>query len=298
MNGPASEKVVNALSFDVEDYFHATALANAFRGESWETLPSRVETNTRRLLDLLDRANTKATFFVLGWVAERFGGLVREINYRGHEIGSHGYSHSLIYTQTEKDFRAETRKGKATLEQLIGVRVRGYRAASFSIVRKSLWALDVLGEEGFEYDSSIFPVLHDRYGMLGAPRFPHYLRLSSGATLIEVPPSTLRFAGMTLPTGGGGYFRLLPYSYTEFSLRRLNFVERQPMVFYLHPWDMDEQQPRGDVSLVTKARHYFNVARCEHRLAKLLSRWSFAPITTVLGRLGNGLPVHQHKSYV
>ena len=274
--------IVNALSIDVEDYFHASALTGAFGDRAWGDLPSRVRRNTHRLLDLFDDCGTRATFFVLGWVAERDPGLVRDIHARGHELACHGLTHKLVFDQTPKEFREETRRAKQLIEDAAGTAVNGYRAASFSITRRSLWALDVLADCGFSYDSSIFPVHHDRYGVPGAARAPHRLALPTGATLIEFPPSTIRVAGLTLPAGGGGYFRLLPYAYTRFSLRQLNDREREPLMFYLHPWEIDEDQPVGDVKWLTRIRHYRNLGACESRLRRLLGERPFAPIRDVL----------------
>lgn len=273
---------LNALSFDIEDYFHASALKDAFGGRGWEQLPSRVVGNTRKLLDLLDQESVKATFFVLGWVAEQFGELVRDIHARGHEVACHGYSHQLIYNQTREVFEQETRKAKSLLEDSTGVAVQGYRAASFSVTRRSLWALDVIADAGFRYDSSIFPVHHDRYGVPGAPRFPHTARLTGGRCLLEFPPSTIRVAGLTLPTGGGGYFRLFPYAYTHYSLQRLNEWEKRPMMFYLHPWEVDTGQPRGTVSALTRIRHYRNIDQCESRLRRMVREWNFGTVAQVL----------------
>jgi polysaccharide deacetylase family protein (PEP-CTERM system associated) len=278
-------RIVNALSFDIEDYFHAAALEQAFGGAAWEELPSRVEANTRQLLDLLDDTGAKATFFVLGWVAERHPGLVRDIHARSHEVASHGFSHRLIYRQSRDEFRQETLRSKGLLEDAIGAPVHGYRAASFSITGESLWALRIIREAGFEYDSSIFPIHHDRYGVPGASRFVHRIDCGEAGDLIEFPPSTVRIGRFTLPVGGGGYFRLLPYWYTQFGMRRLNRNEGQPLMFYLHPWEVDVNQPVGRVGWLTRVRHYRNIGRCAARLRRLVSSGSFAPIRDILQSL-------------
>jgi len=282
---PAAGQVVNALTFDIEDYFHAAALEHAFGGAAWESLPSRVEANTRRLMDLLDESGVKATFFVLGWVAERNAGLVREIHAREHEVACHGYSHRLIYRQSPVEFRQETLRAKQLLEDTIGHPVQGYRAASFSITGESVWALRIIREAGFEYDSSIFPIRHDRYGVPGASRFVHRIDCGDSGELIEFPPSTMKIGNLTLPVGGGGYFRLLPYWYTHLGLRRLNDIEGQPLMFYLHPWEVDTEQPVGKVGWLTRVRHYRNIHRCAERLRKLISAGSFAPVREILRSL-------------
>ncbi len=229
--------------------------------------------NTEKLLGLLAGRGVQATFFVLGWVAERFPALVRKLHASGHEVACHGFSHQLIYTQTHETFRQETRHAKHLLEDLIGEKVRGYRAATYSITEASLWALDVLEELGFEYDSSVFPIRHDLYGIPDAPRFPY--RVGSGA-LLEVPLTTLELAGLRLPCGGGGYFRLMPYRLFRWALRRVNATDHQPVVFYCHPWEVDPDQPRvAGTSLKSRFRHYLNLGATERRLERLLSdfRW-------------------------
>ncbi len=276
--------MVNALSFDVEDYYHVSAFAKVVNRDRWEHYPSRVDNNTRRILDLLDRFDTKATFFVLGWVAERHVALVKEIHARGHEIACHGYSHKLIYNQSPEEFREETRRSQQILENAIGNRISGYRAASYSITRRSLWALDILHDLGFRYDSSIFPVRHDRYGIPDAPRFPHYVVFGDGKKMLEFPVSTLNIWRYRLPVGGGGYFRIFPYSLIAYAISHLNEEERQPAMFYLHPWELDPDQPRIQAGLVSRFRHYHNLKKCEQRLCKLLSGKSFTTVTEVLER--------------
>jgi polysaccharide deacetylase family protein (PEP-CTERM system associated) len=281
---PWTDGVVNALSFDVEDYYQVSAFAKVVDPSQWEKYSSRVDQNTRRILDLLDYNATKATFFVLGWVAERHVRLVKEIHARGHEIACHGYSHQLIYTQSPEEFRRETRKAQEILEDAIGSRIGGYRAASYSITRRSLWALEILCDLGFRYDSSIFPIRHDRYGIAGAPRFPHNIVLGDGKRILEFPVATLNIWGYRLPVGGGGYFRIFPYSLIAYAISYLNEVERQPAMFYLHPWELDPDQPRIEAGLISRFRHYHNLKKCEQRLRKLLDAKSFAPVTKVLER--------------
>jgi polysaccharide deacetylase family protein (PEP-CTERM system associated) len=273
--------VLNAMTVDVEDYFQVSAFDRAVPRSAWESMESRVVTSTMRLLDLFDSHDVRATFFVLGWVAERHAELVREISGRGHEIASHGYGHRLVYELTVAEFRDDVRRARRVLEDTIGQAVTGYRAPSYSITRRSLWALDVLVEEGHTFDSSIFPIRHDRYGIPDAPRHAHVIRLQSG-TLIEVPPSTARLGLMTLPVAGGGYFRLLPYGWTRWGIARLNDRERQPAIFYLHPWEIDADQPRMAVSGLTRVRHYRNLHQTETRLRQLLEEFRFGPLRSVL----------------
>lgn len=277
--------IENALTIDVEDYFQVAALAEAVRPEDWHSMEYRVEANTNRLLDLLDKHNTKATFFTLGWVAEKSPELVRTIQRGGHEIASHGYSHQLIYNQTPEVFREETRRSKQILEDITGEPITGYRAASYSITQQSRWALDILAEEGFVWDSSIFPVHHDRYGMPGTPRWPHKLTTDEGHELAEFPLSTLKFPGYTLPIAGGGYFRLFPYWFSRWGLGSIN-RQGQPFVFYLHPWEVDPGQPKLDVKWFSRFRHYNNLDVCEPRLDKLLGHFSFVPMGEVLRKQG------------
>ena len=229
--------------------------------------------------------NTKATFFTLGWVAEKSPALVRRIHDAGHEVASHGYSHQLIYKQTPEVFREETRRSKAILEDIIGEPVTGYRAASYSITAQSRWALDILCEEGFTWDSSIFPVHHDRYGMPGTPRWPHRLKTDNGSEIAEFPLSTLKLPGYTLPIAGGGYFRLFPYWFSQWGLGSINRMGK-PFVFYLHPWEIDPGQPRLDVKWFSRFRHYNNLEVCEQRLVNLLKRFRFTTMSDVLVEQG------------
>jgi polysaccharide deacetylase family protein (PEP-CTERM system associated) len=276
----------NALTFDVEEYFHAEAFARVLRPEEWPTLESRVTRSTERLLDILDRDRVRATFFVLGWVAERHPSLVREIASLGHEIACHGYGHRMIQHLTRQEFERDVTRAKRALEDATGRVVLGYRAPTFSIMRETLWSLDVLSETGFRYDSSIFPVVHDRYGIPDAPRFPHRLKAPNGCEITEFPMSTVEVLGRRLPVAGGGYFRLLPYGLTRRAIARINAREGQPAMVYLHPWEIDPDQPRLPVGPLTRFRHLVNVGKTEARLTRLLSDFSFAPAAEVLAETG------------
>lgn len=278
--------VVNAFSVDVEDYFQVAALAPSVPRDSWSTREYRVERNTERILGLLAERGMRGTFFVLGWCAERSQGLVKRIAAAGHEIACHGFSHQLIYGQNETEFRAETTRAKRFLEDTIGAPVSGYRAASFSITRESLWALDVLIDLGFEYDSSVFPIVHDRYGIPGAAREPGVIVAPSKRALVEFPMSAASFAGVRVPVSGGGYFRLLPYAVTRAGLRQINERAGQPFTFYLHPWELDPGQPRVKVGLLSRFRHYNNLHKCEGRLRRLLDDFSFSTMRHVLETRG------------
>ena len=276
-----TRKIQNALTIDVEDYFQVAALAEAVDRDDWSSMEYRVEANTDRLLALFDEHQTKATFFTLGWVAERSPALIRRIRDAGHEIASHGYSHQLIYTQTPEVFREETRKSKTVLEDITGNAVTGYRAASYSITSKSRWALDILCEEGFTWDSSIFPVHHDRYGMPGTPHEPYLLQTPNGGTLTEFPLSTCPIGQYRLPIAGGGYFRLFPYGLSRWGLGKINKAG-QPFIFYLHPWEIDTEQPRLKVKAFSRFRHYNNLDKCMGRLERLLGDFRFGSVSDVL----------------
>jgi len=275
----------NALTFDVEEYFHAEAFARVLRPEQWPALESRVVATTGRILDILDRERVRATFFILGWVAERHPGLVREIASLGHEIGCHGYGHRMIQHLTRSEFERDVTRAKSALEDAIGHAVLGYRAPTFSIMRETLWSLEVLCEAGFRYDSSIFPIVHDRYGISDAPRFPHRLRDPNGCDLVEFPMSTVMLVGRRVPVAGGGYFRLTPYTLTRRALRRIN-REGQPAMVYLHPWELDPDQPRLPAGRLTRFRHLVNVGKTEARLVRLLGDFAFAPAAEVLAATG------------
>ena len=262
------------LSVDVEDYFHVEAFSKVVHRDQWNDFPSRVESNTHRILDLFDECQVKGTFFILGWVANRFPRLVRQIVDRGHEPACHSYWHRLIYTLTPDEFRGDTMRAKECIEQCAGQPVFGYRAPSFSIVSRSAWALDVLAEAGFQYDSSVFPVKHDTYGVPGAPRSPFQIMTSSGP-IIECPMTTFRVArSPNLPLGGGGYLRMLPKWYTRFGIEQ---ARRQgiPLICYIHPWEVDPEQPRIDAPLKSRLRHYTNLGKTAERLKELIAGGSF-----------------------
>jgi len=284
MKPDTRDGVVNAMTIDVEDYFQVSAFDRVVKRGDWETLPGRVVSNTERLLQIFDEENVVATFFVLGWVAERYPQLVRRISAAGHEVASHGYAHRLIYHQTREGFRDDIRKAKSILEGITGEPVAGYRAPSFSITRKSLWAMDVLIEQGYTYDASVYPIRHDRYGIANFPRHSHVFKARKGS-LLEVPGSTVRFCGMNWPIAGGGYFRILPYEWTQAGIAHLNKSERRPAVFYLHPWEIDPDQPRLQVGRVTAFRHYRNLGKTEQRLRRLLKDFRFGPLRDLVAGL-------------
>ena len=277
--------IKNALTVDVEDYFQVSAFADSVKQKEWGDHPLRVESNTQKLLDMFDEYQLKATFFVLGWVAERQKSLILEIANRGHEVACHGYSHQLVYNQTPEVFQEETLRAKNILEDVIQQQVRGYRAASYSITEKSLWALDILAESGFVYDSSIFPVRHDRYGMLDTPEHPYVLKTPKGHSIIEFPLSTAKVINYRLPIAGGGYFRLYPYWLSRMGLSQIN-RQKKPFIFYLHPWEIDPDQPRISASWFSRFRHYNNLDKCESRLRNLMMDFQFVTTWEVLSNLG------------
>jgi len=282
--------MLNALTIDVEDYFHVQAFADVISSAHWDEYPVRVERNTFRLLEILGRRNVKATFFILGWVADRCPALVRAIVDSGHEIGSHGYGHRMLTRGSQANFREDLIRAKSTIEDQTGSRVTCFRAPSYSITLKTLWALEILAEFGFEYDSSIFPIRHDYYGIPDAPRFPHYWSLKSGARLLEFPPSTVRILGINVPIAGGGYLRLLPYKVTAWAIRHLNQKEDQPAMVYLHPWEIDPDQPRLAASWRSRFRQYQNLQTTEKKLTRLLDDFSWAPMSKVLSGYGRPIP--------
>lgn len=277
------KEVLNALSVDVEDYFQVSGFAERIAPSQWPSFEPRVERNTERVLELFGRKRVRATFFVLGWIAERFPALVRRIADAGHEIGCHGYSHRLIYNQYPAHFHRETRRARELLEDIVGAPVRGYRAASYSITKRSLWALDILAREGFTYDSSVVPALHDRYGIPGSNPQPHVLSTAYG-DLVEFPPTTMRFMTTRIPIGGGGYFRLYPYRFTAWALRRANRTAG-PFMFYLHPWEIDPGQPRIRAHPNAYLRHYLNLHKCEARIERLIDEFRFGTVSEVLATL-------------
>ena len=279
---PNHGPVVNAMTIDVEDYFHVSAFQDNVARSDWDRMESRVVRNTEQLLDIFDSHGVRATFFVLGWVADKYPTLVKRIAAAGHEVASHGHGHRLIYEQTPEQFREDLRRSRDSIASAAGISVQGYRAPSFSITPRSLWALDIIREEGFVYDASVFPIRHDRYGLPGSPR--HFYTMDrSGGTLWECPGSTVRFGGVNLPVGGGGYFRLLPYWWTKWGISRVNGAEGRAAVFYLHPWEIDPDQPRLPGSALSRYRHYTNLDRTESRLRRLLTDFQFAPLGELLG---------------
>jgi polysaccharide deacetylase family protein (PEP-CTERM system associated) len=279
------------MTVDVEDYFHVSALADSIPRSEWPNMEFRAEASTRRLLDMFDAASIKATFFVLGWVADRVPDLIRDIARRGHEVACHGWSHQLVYNQERTVFREEAARCKALLEDLTGQSVMGYRAASYSITAKSQWALDDLIDLGFRYDSSIFPIRHDRYGIPGASREPGLMRAPSGREIVEFPLTTARLLGQRVPCSGGGYFRLLPFGLTRHLLTRVNQKDGLPFIFYLHPWEIDPQQPRVKANWLSTFRHYNNLDVCADRLERLLKTYRFSTVVDVLKGRGYQLAV-------
>lgn len=269
-----SGALAHILTVDVEDYFQVEAFANIVAKHAWDQWPSRVVNNTERVLDLFARHDVRATFFFLGWVAERFPALVRKVSAAGHELACHSYWHRAIYTLDQHEFREDTRRAKFAIEQAAGVPVFGYRAPTWSITRSCLWALDILTEEGFTYDSSIFPVHHDLYGIPDGRRSAYTHTGANGLTITEIPPTTVRLFGTNMPAVGGGYLRLLPSWYHQYAFRQAHEGEH-PVVVYFHPWELDINQPRINGSWRSRFRHYHNLAKTEHRLAKLLRAHSF-----------------------
>jgi len=279
MNTPAPAtrvgrpRIRNAMTIDVEDYFQVSAFAPYIQRADWEQRECRVQRNVGRILDLLDERGVKATFFTLGWIAQRYPTLVREIVARGHELASHGFGHERASDLTPAAFRQDVLSAKHLLEDLGGVEVKGYRAPSFSIGEGNLWAFDVLADCGYRYSSSVYPIEHDHYGMPDSPRFAYEVRPG----LIEVPVTTLRMRGRNYPSSGGGWFRLLPYGVTRWMIERFNRIEGRSAVFYFHPWEIDPAQPRiPGIDAKTRFRHYVNIGRTERRIAQLLSDFEWA----------------------
>ena len=278
--------IIHAMTVDVEDYFHVSAFCKDIAPADWDKWPCRVEQNTLKLLDLFEQSNIKCTFFVLGWVAERYPDLIKKLSDQGHEIASHGYSHQLVYTQTPEVFRQETLKSKQILEDITQKPIKGYRAASYSITRKNLWALDILDELGFKWDSSIFPVHHDNYGVPGSPTEPYTIQLASGNKITEFPLTSAKVMGMSIPAAGGGYFRQYPYALSRWLFNRASLNQTKPLIFYLHPWEIDPEQPRvPGASLKSRFRHYTNLHRCYGRLERMISDFDFGTINQSLGSI-------------
>lgn len=278
-NTPSQHRHI--LSVDVEDYFQVEAFADDVDTATWETWPSRVEANTNRILDIFARYQVNATFFFVGWVADHFPQLVRRALADGHEVACHSYGHQAIYRLTPEQFREDTAHAVDVVQQAGGVRVAGYRAPSWSITRQSLWALNILQEFGFSYDSSIFPIHHDLYGVPGASRFPYVHVFPDGSRLPEFPPTTVRFAGATLPAAGGGYLRVLPLAYTDWAFRQIESADER-VVVYFHPWELDPDQPRIRAKLKSRFRHYSNLDDMQSRITHLLETYAFAPFRDVV----------------
>ncbi len=274
--------ITNAFTVDVEDYYQVEAFSRHIQRSQWNDYPSHVEKNTDEILLLLDSKNIKGTFFTLGCVAEKHPAIVRKIVDQGHEIASHGYSHKLIYKQSHDEFRDETIKSKAILEDIAQIEVRGYRAATYSITRKSLWALDILVDAGFIYDSSIFPIRHDRYGIPDINPLPHKMITPGGQSIVEFPISILKTKLINFPIAGGGYFRLFPYGLTRWGLGKIN-QQKNEFLFYIHPWEIDETQPViKEAGLVTKFRHYNNIKNCRKKLENLVTDFKFDTLGAIL----------------
>jgi len=278
--------ITNALTIDVEDYFQVSAFAPYIARSDWEQRECRVERNVHRILELLDEHRVSATFFTLGWIAERYPHLVHSIVARGHELASHGYGHERASDLTEPEFFADVDRAKKLLEDLSGGVVLGYRAPSFSIGVGNLWAFDTLARAGHRYSSSIYPIRHDHYGMPDAPRFAHRVHES----LLEIPITTLRYRNRNLPSSGGGYFRLLPYALSRWMLRQVNDRDGQAAIFYFHPWEIDAEQPRiPGIDIKTRFRHYVNIPRVQRRLAALLTDFRWGRMDEIF--LGREAPV-------
>ncbi len=287
-------EIANALTVDVEDYFQVSALAPHIARADWERMPCRVERNVETILSLFAESGARATFFTLGWIAERYPGLVKRIVAQGHELASHGYGHLRIHEQTPDEFTRDIGRAKALLEDLSGTQVKGYRAPSFSIGPRTLWAFERIAQAGYRYSSSVYPVRHDLYGMPDAPRFAYRPR----ADLLEIPVTTAAVLNRNLPAGGGGYFRLLPYALSRALLRRVNEVDARPGIFYFHPWEIDPAQPRvPGTGLKTRFRHYVNLHRTEPRLRRLLREFRWRRVDEVfLGPESAAAPLHAHHA--
>jgi polysaccharide deacetylase family protein (PEP-CTERM system associated) len=286
------KETTHVLSVDVEDYFQVEAFAGSVDRGSWEHWPSRVVANTQRVLDLFDEHNAKATFFFVGWVAARFPYLVREVQSRGHELACHSYWHRTVYSLTLDEFRKDTQQAKQVIEDAAGVPITGYRAPSWSITKSCLWALDILAEEGFTYDSSIYPIHHDLYGVPGAQRFPYTHACANGLEIREFPPATLRFLGANFPAAGGGYLRILPSAFTELAFRTFENKYGERVVVYLHPWELDPEQPRINGPLKSRMRHYTNMRHMHAKLNTVLSRRKFQPFKSVMTAEAAGVDAH------
>jgi polysaccharide deacetylase family protein (PEP-CTERM system associated) len=268
------------LTVDVEDYFMVSAFSDIVKTDTWDHYSSRVENNTMRVLDLFEKYDVKGTFFILGWVAEHYPQIIKEIDRRGHEIGCHSYLHKLVYEMSRMEFKHDILKAKKILEDIIGKRIFGYRAPSYSVTKESFWAMEVIRETGFLYDSSIYPIIHDRYGYPEFSRFPIVVKTDSG-NILEIPLSTLRVLDKNIPVGGGGYLRLFPIAFTEWAIRRMNNIEKECAVVYFHPWEIDTEQPRINCSYLSKFRHYTNIKNMESRIESLVKKFEFGSVISV-----------------
>ncbi len=285
-DGQAAGGKVNAMTVDVEDYFQVSAFEAHVDRDQWQTLPRRVDDNTRRILDLFDEHNVRATFFTLGWVAERSPGLVEMIAARGHEVASHGWQHVRVNTQDPAEFRADIERTRKLLQDLSGQPVAGYRAASYSIGSGQAWAWDALADAGYSYSSSIVPIRHDLYGIPDAPRFPFR---TAGDRLLEIPITTVPVGGRNINCGGGGWFRLFPYAFSRWALRRVNEGDGESGIFYFHPWEIDPEQPRPEgLGLKTRFRHYLNLGRTYGRLQSLLRDFRWGRMDEIFLQRGGG----------
>lgn len=280
MNEPP---IINGLSVDVEDWFQVGAFEHTIRRDAWDSLQLRVGDNVARILDLFDEAGVKATFFTLGWVAERNRAAMRAIVERGHELASHGYDHTRVFTFTREEFAADIARARAILEDAGGMAVTGYRAPSFSIDQRNPWAHQVLAKQGYDYSSSVAPIVHDHYGWREAPRFAFHP--VSGSEFVEIPVTTALFRGRRLAAGGGGFFRVLPYGFSRWAIRQVNRQEGRPAVFYFHPWEVDPDQPRvAGAPIRSRLRHYTNLARMSDKLAELLGDFAWGRMDELAAR--------------
>ena len=286
-----AHELTDALSVDVEDYFQVEAFADQISRDNWPSFAPRVRRNCDRILALFDKHKLRATFFVLGWVAERDPELVREIARAGHELACHSYLHRRVGSLRQEEFREDLRRARDAIQGAAGAPVAGYRAPTFSIVRHTMWAMEILAEEGFLYDSSIFPIRHDLYGYPEFPRSIQRVQMPSGREILEVPMSTIRVSGVTLPLGGGGYLRLLPMAYTRWAIRRVHENDGVPVIVYVHPWELDPEQPRLKGKWKSRLRHYVGLGRMEARLDEILQTGRFEPVGDVVARLRATAPV-------
>ena len=285
-----SSQIKNAFTIDVEDYFQVAAFDRQINRKSWNTLECRVEKNVEQLLSMLAEADAKASFFTLGWIAERYPSLIRTISEAGHEVASHGYGHQKATTQTQQEFREDVLRAKGILEDITGMTVRGYRAPSFSIASDNLWVHEVLAATGHDYSSSIYPVRHDHYGIPGADRFVH----KTDSDLIEIPLTTAQILNRNIPAAGGGYFRLMPYRLSAWMIQRVNQQENQPAIFYCHPWEFDAEQPRiKQASAKSRFRHYINLAQMQNRISRLLREFRWDRVDNVFAEY---LPANQRTT--